>query len=174
MADLWLIRHGESQGNVDGTQSDTGLSQRGADQAGELASALASETFDLVLSSPLLRAKETAHLALPQATIVVEPRLRELVVPPEKFLDISALGSAELKALLAQAPSNEDRPESGLEFIARIRQWLADLPGTGRIIAFSHFAVVRECLRLLQPGPAPQSIAHCSVHAVRLPVPLAR
>ena len=168
MTQLWLVRHGESQGNVDGSQGDTPLSARGREQAARLAETLRGEVFDQVVSSPLIRARETASLALPEANLVIEEAIRELVVPPETFIDIHGLGPEELRALLDSARREHQGVETGLEFIARIKAWVAALPGDARVIAFTHFGVVRECLRLLGEGPAPQFIEHCEVHLVQV------
>ncbi|EWT00781.1 phosphoglycerate mutase [Intrasporangium oryzae NRRL B-24470] len=84
-----LVRHGESEGNVDDTVYEripdhrVGLTPRGYEQArrtGEaLRGILAGESVD-VYASPYLRARETLEaLALPVAPgdVRVEPRLRE-------------------------------------------------------------------------------------------------
>jgi len=55
---LFLVRHAHA---VDGTPDELRpLSDRGREQARELAARLASTLPDVVLSSPLLRARETA------------------------------------------------------------------------------------------------------------------
>lgn len=46
--------------------------------------------------------------------------------------------------------------------VFRTRTWLHELPVDGRVIVFTHFGVVRECLRQLLPGPPPTAIPHCS------------
>ncbi len=168
MLELWLIRHGESVDNVDGSQGDTGLSECGRSQARGIAPELAKVSFDTVWSSPLRRAKETTELALPGQRYMTEERLRELVVPPAVFLDVAAMSAQELLAL-AQAPAGDAHvAETGLEFIARLSSWLESLPDTGRIAAFSHFAVIRECLRLRSASTVPQHIEHCEVRVIAL------
>lgn len=171
---LWLVRHGESLGNLDGSQSDSALSPAGEAQARALAPLLAKESFSLVLSSPLLRARQTAELALPARPATPEPRLRELVVPSETFLDSSALGPEQLRELLDRARAETGpRPETGRAFIERVSSWLDALPSQlelgARVLAFTHFAVIRECLRLSGVRPLPQRIEHCVVHRLELP-----
>ena len=168
MTELWLVRHGESLGNLDKTQGDTALSARGEEQARALIPLLANERFDLALSSPLVRAKQTASLAMPGVALQTHPDIRELVVPPETFIDIHGLGRAELERLLEEARQKQAGVESGKEFIVRVRGWLERLPTDRRVIAFTHFGVVRECLRQLRRGPAPQMIDHCEVHMLHL------
>jgi broad specificity phosphatase PhoE len=163
--DLWLIRHAQSQGNLDGSQSDSDLSSDGEAQARTLARELEPEQFDLVLASPLLRARRTAELALPNASVVVEPRLRELVVVSKGFLDVTRLDAKAIREL-ATATKSEPPEESGREFMARVREWIGALPSSGRVIAFTHFAVVRECLRQLRKGLPPQRIDFCEIHRV--------
>ncbi len=61
---LFLIRHGQSGGNVDGRfggHSDTALSELGVAQAGATAKHLASERIDALYSSDLPRAVQTAE-----------------------------------------------------------------------------------------------------------------
>ena len=44
----------------------------------------------------------------------------------------------------------------------------AELPREGRVIAFTHFAVIRECVRLARRRPGPQVIGYCEVLRVEL------
>ena len=64
---LWLIRHGETQANVDGLYSGhapTPLTARGIEQAQNLHTLLHDVSFDLVLCSELERAQHTARRVL--------------------------------------------------------------------------------------------------------------
>jgi probable phosphoglycerate mutase len=64
--DVWLVRHGETDwarlGRHTG-RTDIPLTSTGRDQARALGRRLADHPFDLVLTSPLSRASETAALA---------------------------------------------------------------------------------------------------------------
>lgn len=67
---IWLVRHGESDGNLVGTlqgcRLDTGLTGNGRRQAVALSIRLAGEQVDAVVASPMVRARETAEtLAAP-------------------------------------------------------------------------------------------------------------
>jgi broad specificity phosphatase PhoE len=62
---ILLVRHGETSWNLEGRfqgRSDVPLNQKGKDQANALAFALKGESLTAIYSSPLVRAKETAHL----------------------------------------------------------------------------------------------------------------
>lgn len=78
---LWLIRHGETQWNVDGRVQghlDVPLSERGVEQARRLARWLAEDRLDAVYSSDLIRARVTAEaLAEGRLPVSNEPRFRE-------------------------------------------------------------------------------------------------
>lgn len=166
MSTLWVVRHAESLGNVDGSQADTGLSDRGEEQALALRERLAGKDFDQIVTSPLLRARRTAEIAFPQASATTVPDLRELVVQRDMFMDLAGLSREDLLKLAA--PSQGADFETGADFVARVRRWLNSLAGNQTILAFTHFAVVRECLRQCGVHPLPQQILHCSVHELEL------
>ena len=58
--DLYIIRHGESQGNIGLDVEDPHLTEHGKKQAELLALRLRNINFDVILSSPLTRAVQTA------------------------------------------------------------------------------------------------------------------
>ena len=61
---LYVVRHGETQFNVEkryAGQTDVPLNERGIEQAKELAEKLAKESFDVIVTSPLQRARATAE-----------------------------------------------------------------------------------------------------------------
>jgi probable phosphoglycerate mutase len=65
-AELWLVRHGETEWSRDGrhtSRTDLDLTEKGVEVACTLKERLAHTPFDLVLSSPMLRARRTAELA---------------------------------------------------------------------------------------------------------------
>ena len=171
MLELWLIRHGESLGNLDGSQADTDLSARGRQQSEALGQRLRATEFDQLLTSPLIRARQTAALALPDSEPIIDPRLRELVVPAERFLDVAGLGVEALAALL-QEPAGDTETEvaeTGAAFSARVRAFCDHLPAGGRVVAFTHFGVIRQILgQYIRFRDVPQAIAHCAVTQVHI------
>jgi probable phosphoglycerate mutase len=63
--ELWLVRHGETEWSRDGrhtSSTDLPLTPTGVDEARRLAVPLAGLAFDLVLTSPMRRARDTAAL----------------------------------------------------------------------------------------------------------------
>jgi broad specificity phosphatase PhoE len=65
-AELWLVRHGETEWSRDGRHTsvtDLDLTDKGVEVACTLKDRLAGTSFDLALSSPRHRARRTAELA---------------------------------------------------------------------------------------------------------------
>jgi broad specificity phosphatase PhoE len=63
---IWMVRHGETEWSVSGRHTgstDIPLTPEGRLQATAIGKLLAGRRFDHVLSSPMLRARETAGLA---------------------------------------------------------------------------------------------------------------
>jgi probable phosphoglycerate mutase len=84
---ILLARHGETQWNVQGRTQGQGydipLSEVGRDQARQLGARLAGLSITRAVASPLLRARETAELALGEAPeraglLRFDPRLMEI------------------------------------------------------------------------------------------------
>lgn len=124
-------------------------------------------TFDQVFTSPLVRARQTAAHAMPEATLVVEPALRELCRPPDRFIDTSSLTPTDLQRL---AEATEASPaETGPEFRVRIRRWLLTLGDLRSVIAFTHYAVIREGIYVLAPELGfVRSVGHCSIFRLEI------
>ncbi len=78
--EIVLVRHGETEWSASGrhtSYTDIALTDRGRDEARTLAPVLCGEPFDLVLTSPRLRARETCDLAGLGATVEVTADLCE-------------------------------------------------------------------------------------------------
>ncbi len=77
--ELWLIRHGETEWSHNGKHTsftDLSLTDTGRKQAEALKPLLAKQHFDLLLCSPMQRARDTATLAGLQH-VEIEPALQE-------------------------------------------------------------------------------------------------
>ncbi|MEX2195153.1 MAG: histidine phosphatase family protein [Thermoleophilaceae bacterium] len=80
MTELWLARHGETEWTLSRQHTsvtDIPLTDDGRRQAGALGSRLGGESFDVVISSPALRARSTAELAGFAASLEVDEDFRE-------------------------------------------------------------------------------------------------
>ena len=131
MSEIWLVRHGESDANVEGVwqgQSDAVLSSQGEEQARRLGTRLAGHHFDLVLASDLQRTMRTAALA--GLTPERAPAFRELDLGRWEGLtsaEVMARYPDEMRALMG----GEDLPIGGGEtwrgFCARVDSTVNDL-----------------------------------------------
>ncbi|MCZ2401716.1 histidine phosphatase family protein [Paenarthrobacter sp. Z7-10] len=92
---LWLLRHGETEWSKSGQYTgltDLPLTRTGEEQAASAIDVLAAVRFDLVLTSPLQRARRTAELAgFPDAE--VEPQACEW-----DYGDYEGVNSSEVRA----------------------------------------------------------------------------
>lgn len=78
--ELWLMRHGETEWSLSGAHTsftDLPLTEHGREQSARLKPLLAKTAFDLVLTSPRVRASATAELAGFGDRAVVDDNLQE-------------------------------------------------------------------------------------------------
>lgn len=176
---LWVVRHGQSAGNVARDQAhaagalrialtardvDVPLSELGRDQATALGKWFARREIrpDVVLASPYLRAQETARLFRaaggcdPDENICIDERLRE-----KEFgvLDgLTAAGIAEFmpeqaafRGLLGKFYHRSPGGESWCDVILRLRSLLdtVSLHYGGRPVMIVAHQVVVLCLRYI-------------------------
>jgi broad specificity phosphatase PhoE len=78
--ELWLVRHGETAWSLSGkhtSRTDVPLTEHGRQRAVELRDFLAGRKFDMVLESPMVRARETCAIAGYGDVAVIDEGLRE-------------------------------------------------------------------------------------------------
>jgi broad specificity phosphatase PhoE len=83
MTELWMIRHGQTDWNLDGRlqgQLDVPLNETGLEQARNMAATLQGKKFSALYSSDLMRARQTAEFvsAVVNLPIKFDKRLREI------------------------------------------------------------------------------------------------
>lgn len=159
--ELWLVRHGETTHNAEQRiqgQFDSELTELGVAQAKKLAPRLKRQPFDAVYSSDLKRAHDTAKLALPEADILLDKRLREISFGILENKTQAELSESE-KAIYNHVKAdrfNRAAPEgeSWFDHVKRTESWLAQLPKAGCVIAFAHGGCVRALvLSILEHHP---------------------
>ena len=128
MKKLYFIRHGLSEGNKQGIWSgrvDTPLSEEGRRQARESGRKAKDLGIDLIISSPLSRAKETAELVAAEigypknkimySDLLIERHFGDLEGTPhgesDESLDLDTIPNVETKAMLL------DRADRALKFL---------------------------------------------------------
>lgn len=137
------MRHGETTWNQQGKfcgRSDPALTDQGRRQAAALRTLISDVVFDRVVSSPSLRAVETARLAHGEPE--VDDRLCEI-----DFGDLEGRTWAECPAHVQQRLLDYDsfeapRGESVRQLGDRVLAFLHDL-GPGRHLVVTHGGVIR-------------------------------
>jgi broad specificity phosphatase PhoE len=137
---LWLVRHGETEWSASGrhtSDTDVPLTDQGRDRATDLRARLAGIAFDLVLTSPLGRARQTCALAGFGERAEIVDDLREW-----RYGCAEGLTSAQIRETspgwtvwTGDLPGSEPAVDVGARadrVIARARS------AGGRTLAFSH------------------------------------
>lgn len=149
VATLILARHGEADWNREQRwqgQADRPLTPRGRQQARELGRSLAGFTIDAVYASDLVRAYETAKLAVGGRGLPVGslPALRERGIGPWEGLEdgeIPARFPREYRAFLDGASAGPWGAESFESLVSRVEaaiHWIAVRHGTGTALVVAH------------------------------------
>lgn len=155
--DLWLARHGETEWSRDGrhtSHTDLPLTANGEQAAGALAPRLADQSFDLVVSSPLRRARQTARLA-GFADPVVDPEITEWEYGEYEGITTAQIHrSAPDWAIWTHGGPGGESPEQVAArvdtFIARVRA-----QASRRALVFAHGHILRVlAARWLEQPPA--------------------
>lgn len=187
---LWLVRHGETQSNLDGIfqgQLDTDLTERGRRQAELVGEYLNGEPFDLAFSSDLKRAADTANHVLSDRDVplTLDPRLRELHygvlqgVSYRDFPRILAEHGIEREwgpGLFSETGMAAPQGESLAEMRERLIDFIKDLDGLVQsdelrnVLIFSHGGTLRTFVTVLLNLPLEArnafTFANCSVTRV--------
>ena len=140
--DVWLIRHGETAWSRSGQHTgstDLALTETGRRAASALAPTLAGESFALVLTSPLKRARETCALAGLAARAQVDADLLEW-----NYGEYEGLTAAEIRdrrpawlVFTDGAPGGE-RPDDVGRRVDRVIARARSAPGNVAMFAHGH------------------------------------
>ncbi|HZP41193.1 MAG TPA: 2,3-diphosphoglycerate-dependent phosphoglycerate mutase [Candidatus Binatia bacterium] len=98
MAELILLRHGESQWNLENRFTgwvDVPLSPRGEAEARAAGEKLRGRRIDVLFTSVLRRATDTAHLALEVAGVQDVPTIRDAALNERMYGDLQGMNKAE-------------------------------------------------------------------------------
>lgn len=166
MLHLTLLRHGTTEWNETGRfqgWGDPPLSAQGRAEAERLRAYLAGESWDRVVASDLLRARETAALALPGTRVETDERLREMGFGAWEGLtwDECVARDGDLIRRWSDDPGAADPPggESLATFQARLDSMLAGLPDEGSVLWVCHSGVIRAILARWMDVPLRRTFA---------------
>ena len=145
---LYMIRHGQSVANLEHLFSlpEVSLTEEGKRDAERAGRMLQGLTFDRVLVSPYLRARQTQEIAMPNAEAEVFDALHEC--------DCGFLEGHSMPAMKEKYPSlqeeirREDYTNYGGENYANMRRRVREImdyvisTGAERVAAFSHAGLI--------------------------------
>ncbi|PEF06040.1 phosphoglycerate mutase [Bacillus thuringiensis] len=153
MTEICLVRHGQTDWNfqeiIQGRE-DIPLNEVGKKQASQSAAALQEETWDIIISSPLIRAQETANEIAKAAglqSILLDDRFVE-----RNFGEASGKPVATVRELIAEG--KVEGMEQDEEIVARCFAALEDVATTHfgkRIIIVAHSHSIKAILHAIEP-----------------------
>ncbi len=119
---LYLVRHGETDWNNEGRwqgHSDISLNQRGVEQAKRASEFFKENSIDIVYSSDLRRAMETAEILVGDSDIdiVSDPNLRERYFGPLEGKTTDQIGDVLGRKVSILEIVSEDMPLQGVETV---------------------------------------------------------
>jgi broad specificity phosphatase PhoE len=178
--DIYLVRHGQTEGNTKQLfigSTDIPLDKLGERQALRLSQRFARLQIDAVISSPLLRARQTAERIAEQLNLPVEihPGFTEIDFGDleQHTIESFETGYPEL-ALVHGDPESIGAAwlngETRTAFNARVREALIDVlrsHGNQTVVVVSHGGVIGSVLSLVLGGMANDwakfAVQNCSV-----------
>ena len=177
--ELYAIRHGQSAANA--IQAHAGwaqvpLTELGREQAAKTGELLKGLEFERIIVSDLLRARETAQIALPGRNFEQDPRLRETNVGSlqgRRVVDLTVeLGEEYVRRRVARdyrVYGGEDT-HAHYDRVAEFMKDLESAPDDARIAAVCHEGTIMAMLCYVLHTDIPRNIIHvanCAVCAFR-------
>jgi broad specificity phosphatase PhoE len=156
---IGLLRHGQTDWNIDFRLqgvTDIPLNETGIGQARLAAEMISAADWDLILTSPLSRARDTAKIVADAhgfSDFRVEPLLLE-----RSFGEAEGLGHDEWRAKYADTnsvPGGETLVELEARSWRLLESFVENYSGQ-RILAVSHGALIRKLLGLVSQGEFPR------------------
>jgi uncharacterized phosphatase len=153
MTEICLVRHGQTDWNAEGKiqgRTDIELNEMGVRQAAACRDHLANENWDIIISSPLLRARQTAE--------IINGKLKKPFLIMDEFIErcfgrAEGLTAEERHALFPDRdyPEMESREAQNTRLKEGLDKISMHYHGK-RVILVSHGASINALLSLLSSG----------------------
>lgn len=156
---IGLLRHGQTDWNIDFRLqgvTDIPLNETGIGQARLAAEVIVTTDWDLILTSPLSRARDTAQIVADAhgfSEFLVEPLLLE-----RSFGEAEGLGHEEWRSKYSDTntvPGGESLAELEIRSWKLLESLLENYAGQ-RVLAVSHGALIRKLIGLVSLGEFPR------------------
>ena len=146
-----FARHGQTAVNAGGRlqgRLDEPLSELGAVQAGALADLFASEPVTRVVSSPLVRARDTAAAIAARhgLTVEIDERLIELDYGAWDGVPLADVAPEDWAAWRADPAFAPPDGESLVDVSARVASFCGDALGDELVVAVSHVSPIKAAV----------------------------
>lgn len=153
MTRICLIRHGETDWNVLGKlqgRTDTVLNERGILQAKQCAVHLKEINWDVIITSPLLRAKQTAMILNEEINV---PLLEMEAFMEKSFGDAEGMTAQKRMSEFPNRiyPNQEDTHSLNHRVMAGIQE-INQRYGQSKVLLVAHGAVISTILSNLSTG----------------------
>lgn len=150
---LFVIRHGQVPSNVKGIISgwnEEELTKIGIAQANQIRNKLQDIQFDVVYSSPIKRAKQTAKIVAPQNKILYDARLAErepgtLLGQSRKNIDRNSWNSLDTD----RTPEGAETLASGLKRVKNMLNEINEKYKDKTVLIVTH-NFISKCIWILQ------------------------
>ena len=145
---LALIRHGQTDWNLRGLmqgRTDIPLNATGREQALAAASALSDERWDAVVSSPLVRARETAELISTGLGVPLGGSYEELVEQDFGAAEGTPVSELDVRWPERDFAGKEPDHEVGSRGLRGIERIAGDHDGA-RVLVVAHGTLIRQTL----------------------------
>ena len=152
--ELWLIRHGQTLWNKEQRaqgQLDIPLSELGIEQAQALAKRLQNTKFDLIISSDLSRAYQTAQIVatLLELPIRSDTAWREIHMGAQQGLTYAELLlTAKTRPMTEPWEGGESKRDVMNRVGAAMQQLYREFPNA-RVAVFSHGGAIRGAIHVI-------------------------
>lgn len=150
---LYVVRHGQVPSNVEGIVSgwnDEKLTEKGIEQATKIKKELQNIKFDVVYSSPIDRAKQTAEIVVSQNNIILDSRLAErdpgkLLGKSRKCIDKSFWNSLYID----RTPDGAETLKSGLKRVKNFLDEIHEKYEEKKVLIVTH-NFISKCIWILE------------------------
>jgi len=156
---LGLLRHGQTDWNINFLLqgvTDIPMNQTGIEQVKLAAKAINREDWDLIVTSPLSRARQTAEIIADQ--LGFEELIEDRLLIERSFGEAEGLSHSEWKlkySNLDVIPGGESRGQLELRSQQLLNQVIERHSGK-RILAISHGALIRTLIALASDNQLPR------------------
>jgi uncharacterized phosphatase len=170
---LGLLRHGQTDWNINFLLqgvTDIPMNETGIEQIKLAASAIRAEDWDVILTSPLTRAKQTAEIIARQNSFseIIE---QELLIE-RSFGEAEGLSHEQWRAKysnLDEIPGGESRTQLAERSKLLLETISKELAGK-RVLAISHGALIRALLSIASNNELPRDgerLGNASLNVVK-------